>query len=190
VAIAKFDRFEFGLAVITLLTVALIGVEQGIGVAVALAILDRTRLAARPRLHVLGRITGTTSWTPLSADPDAKAIPGVLVVLFSTPLWYANAVHFQTQLRAALPRCEGDLHTVVLDTIGMTDIDFTGARVLGEVLDDLTAEHVEMRLARAGQTLRATLHHAGLEERIGLAHFFDSVNEAVEGHNGAAKSSL
>jgi high affinity sulfate transporter 1 len=190
VAIAKFDRFEFGLAVITLLTVALIGVEQGIGVAVALAILDRTRLAARPRLAILGRIAGTTSWTPLGTDPDAAAIPGTLVVLFSTPLWYANAIHFQTQLRAALPECEGELHTVVLDTIGMTDIDFTGARVLGEVFDDLTAEHVELRLARVSKELKVTLHHTGLDQRIGADHFFDSVNEAVEGRNGAPKGSL
>src|ERR1019366_8058526 len=57
-AIARFDRFELGLALITLLTVALVGVEQGIGVAVGLAILDRTRLSARPQLHVLGRIPG------------------------------------------------------------------------------------------------------------------------------------
>ena len=43
-----FDPFEFALAVITLLTVALVGVEQGIGVAVGLAILDRTRVARGP----------------------------------------------------------------------------------------------------------------------------------------------
>ena len=56
VAIARFDRFELVLAVVTLLAVALIGVEQGIGVAVGLAVLDRARLSARPQLHVLGCI--------------------------------------------------------------------------------------------------------------------------------------
>ena len=102
-AIARFDRFEFGLSLVTLLTVALVGVEQGIAVAVALAILDRTRLSSRPHLHVLGRIADSTSWTPLSADPGAVQEPGVLVELFATPLWYANAVHFGAEVRAALP---------------------------------------------------------------------------------------
>src|SRR5208337_202610 len=55
-SIAQFDRVEFGLTVVTLLVVAFVGVEQGIATAVALAILDRTRLSARPQLHVLGRI--------------------------------------------------------------------------------------------------------------------------------------
>ena len=81
-AIARFDLFEFGLASVTLLTVALVGVEQGIGVAVGLAILDRIRLSARPQLHVLGRLPGTTSWAPLSAEPSgdrAARRPGHLV---------------------------------------------------------------------------------------------------------------
>ena len=67
-SIAHFDLFEFGLTAVTLLAVVLIGVEQGIAVAVGLAILDRVRLSARPQLHVLGRIPGTTSWAPLSAE--------------------------------------------------------------------------------------------------------------------------
>ena len=48
IAIGRFSLLELGLALVTLLAVVLIGVEQGIGVAVALAILDRTRLSARP----------------------------------------------------------------------------------------------------------------------------------------------
>ena len=106
-AIARFDRFEFGLAALTLLTVVLVGVEQGIGVAVGLAILDRIRLSARPGLHVLGRITGTTSWAPLSAEFPAAELPGVLVLLFATPLWYANAVHFRDEVVGGARPCPG-----------------------------------------------------------------------------------
>jgi high affinity sulfate transporter 1 len=180
-AIARFGRIEFGLALITLLAVALIGVEQGIGVAVGLAILDRTRVSARPKLHVLGRIGQSTSWTPVSADPDAKQIPSVLVVLFSTPLWYANAVHFGEEMRAAMTRCLGPPRVVILDTIGMTDIDFTGSRALSEVFDELTALHIRFGVARASDDLLATLKRQGLATKIGLDHFFDSVNEAVVG---------
>ena len=98
VRIARFDKLELALALTTLLTVALVGVEQGIGVAVGLAILDRTWRSARPQLHVLGRIPGTTSWAPVSRAGGAAQVPGVLVVLFATPLWYANSVHFDAQL--------------------------------------------------------------------------------------------
>ena len=188
-AIARFDLFEFALAMITLLAVAFIGVEQGIAVAVGLAILDRTRLSARPQLHVLGRIPGTTSWAPLSSAENAAQVPGVLVVLFATPLWYANAVDFHAQIDAALERALGPPHVVVLDAIGMTDIDYTGARALRAVLDEFGRTHIAFAVARAGERARSSLERCGLLARIGPDHFFSSVNEAVIGMRGSARRS-
>jgi SulP family sulfate permease len=180
-AIARFDLFEFGLAMITLLAVAFIGIEQGIAVAVGLAILDRARLSARPQLHVLGRIPGTTSWAPLSSAENAAQVPGVLVVLFATPLWYANAVHFHAQIDAALERALGPPHVVVLDAIGMTDIDYTGARSLRAVIDEFDRAQIAFAVARAGEHVRTSLERCGLLQRIGPDHFYSSVNEAVIG---------
>jgi high affinity sulfate transporter 1 len=178
-AIARFDRFELALALVTLLTVALVGVEQGIGVAVGLAILDRTRLSARPQLHVLGRIPGSTSWVPLSVDARATQVASVLAVLFATPLWYANAVHFHSELKAAMTRGVGGARLIVLDALGMSDIDFTGVRTLAEILDELDAEQIEFAVARAGAHVREGLRRSGLEARIGADHFFPSVDAAV-----------
>jgi len=178
-AIARFDLFEFGLAIITLLAVALVGVEQGIGVAVGLAILDRARLSSRPQLHVLGRIPGTTSWAPAGTAEHAAQLPGVLVVLFATPLWYANAASFGVQFDATLARAPGTPRAVVLDAIGMTDIDYTGSRSLREIVDRLQRDHISFAVARAGEHARNSLVRSGLLQRIGEDHFFASVNEAV-----------
>jgi SulP family sulfate permease len=179
-AIARFDLFEFGLAAVTLSAVVLIGVEQGIAVAVGLAILDRVRLSARPQLHVLGRIPGTTSWAPLSPELPAAEVPGILVLLFATPLWYANAVHFRDEVSAALARAPGT-RVLVLDALGMSDVDFTGSRALGHVLDDCDRRHVSFGVARAGDHARDMLGRSGLTERIGEGHFYSSVDQAVTG---------
>jgi len=179
VAIARFDAFEAALAAVTLLTVALVGVEQGIGVAVGLAILDRTRLSARPQLHVLGRIPETTSWAPLSSGEHATQVPGVLVLLFATPLWYANADHFRAQFTAAQKRALGPVKVVVLDAIGMSDIDYTGSRIFGEILDMLEAEGVSLAMARTGERVRDSLARSGLLRRIGQDSFFPAVDAAV-----------
>ncbi len=178
-AIARFGRLELGLALITMLTVAFVGVEQGIGVAVGLAILDRTRLSARPQLHVLGRISDTTSWAPLSREKHTAQIPGVLVVLFATPLWYANAIHFHDQVEASLARALGAPRLLVLDAIGMSDIDYTGSLTLRKVLDRLDHDDIAFSVARAGEHLRESLAKSGLLDRIGENHFFPSVDEAV-----------
>lgn len=184
-AIGHFDRFELGLAVVTLLAVALIGVEQGIGVAVGLAILDRTRLTARPQLHVLGRIPGTTSWAPLDAREHPVEVPGVLVVLFAVPLWYANATHFRAGLDAARRRSAQPPKLVVLDALGMYDLDFTGSRALTQTLDALDQDGVSFAVARAGDHLKDNLARSGLMQRIGADHFHASVDDAVREFSGA-----
>lgn len=180
-AIARFKRIEFALALITMITVAFWGVEQGIAVAVALAILERTRISAQPNLHVLGRIAGTTSWAPLSGTAEASAVPGVLVVLFATPIWYANASHFRDQAYAALARTgDGPHRAVVLDALGMTDIDYTGTLALRAVLDELDAAGIRFAIARAGGRLRRELARAGLTPaRIAEDRFFPDVDAAV-----------
>ena len=179
-AIARFDRIELALAVVTLLTVAFVGVEQGIGVAVGLAILDRTRLTARPKLHVLGRIPGTTSWAPLGAPQRPEEVPGVLVVLFATSLWYANATHFRIALDRARRESAPPPRIVVLDALGMYDLDFTGARALARALDELEADRMSLVIARAGDHLRQNLSRSGLLQRIGAEHMYPSVGEAVD----------
>ena len=178
-AIAHFDLFEFALAIVTLLIVALVGVEQGIVAAVALAILDRTRLSARPQLHVLGRIPNTTSWAPLSVESKVVQVEGVLVVLFATPLWYANSVHFHNQMDAARVRATGTLRLVVLDALGMSDIDYTGSKALRAVIDELKGNHIDFAVARAGKRVCEAMKKSGLYERIGADHFFPAVDEAV-----------
>lgn len=180
-AIAMFDRVEFALALITLVTVALLGVEQGIGVAVALAILDRTRVSARPHLHVLGRIPETTSWAPLGSVEHPVAVPGIVTVLFATPLWYANASHFREQLREVLAHAsDRPVRGVVLDALGMGDIDYTGIVSLGEVLDDLDSAGIAFAIARAGETVRDEMTRAGLTpQRVPADRYFPDVEAAV-----------
>ncbi len=182
--IARFSRFEAGLAGVAALTVALVGVQQGIGVAVALAILDRARLDARPQLHVLGRVPGTTSFAPLSGGEQAAQVPGLLVVLFSTPLWYANALHFRAEMEAALGRAVGQPRAVVLDAIGMSDIDYTGMQALEQVVDLLGRRHIRFVVARAGERARSAIAASGITDTVGPANFYGTVWEAAMACSG------
>ena len=182
VSIARFDLVEFGLALVTLLTVTLVGVEQGIGLAVGLAILDRTRLSARHSLHVLGRIVGTTSWTLVNSGQSTEQVEGVLVLLFATPVWYANADYFRLQFERSLAEANRPITVVVLDAIGMSDIDYTGCRAFAQVLDHLDRLHIGLAIARAGDQARASLSRSGLLARIGEDHFYAAVNQAVSAY--------
>jgi SulP family sulfate permease len=179
VAVARFDRIELGLALVTLLAVALIGVEQGIGVAVGLAILDRTRISAQAHVHTLGRIPGTTSWVPVIRGPHTEQVPGVLVLLFPNPLWYANSNYFRSHVEKLVEAAKPAPYALVLDTFGMSDIDYTGADEFRRLLDELDRRGIVLAIARAGQTVRDDLARAGLLHRIGENRLLPSADEAV-----------
>ena len=102
-AIARFDLFEFGLTAVMLLTVVLD--RGGTG--------HRRRRRAR---HLGPRPAERPPPAPCArAHPGDDQLgaalggssggrgPGVLVLLFATPLWYANAVHFRDEVIGALP---------------------------------------------------------------------------------------
>jgi SulP family sulfate permease len=178
--ILHFDTWEFTLALITLAVVAVAGVEQGIAVAVGLAILDRTRRSARPKTFVLGRIPHTTSWEDVdNPDNDATHVPGVVVFFFGSSLYFANAGYFRLKVHTALAAASPPARLLVLDAVAIGDIDFTGARALGEVLDELEKSHVALAVARAVAGAPENLARSGLLDRIGRDHLFPTVDEAV-----------
>ena len=177
--IMRFDLWEFALALVTLVVVAVVGVEQGIAVAVGLAILDRTRLSARPKTFVLGRIPGTTSWEAVGGNNDAQCVPGVVVFFFGAPLYFANASYFRVKIAAALAAASPAPGLLVLDAVAIGDIDFTGASILARVLDDLEKAHVTLAVARAVAGAPQNLARSGLLDRIGSDRLFASVDEAV-----------
>jgi sulfate permease, SulP family len=179
VAVMHFDPWEFALAVVTLLAVAFVGVEQGIVVAVGLAILDRTRRSARPQSYVLGKIPGTTSWQPLGHTHHPQVVPGVVVVQWLAPLYYANASVFQTEIRKALSEAPTPPDVLVIDADAITDIDYTGIRMLDVLVHDLARAHITLGVARAVGGAPQNLARSGLRDRIGADRIFATVDDAV-----------
>jgi SulP family sulfate permease len=103
----------------------------------------------------------------------------VLVVLFAAPLWYANATHFRAAMDHARRRSARPPRLVVLDALGMYDVDFTGSQAFAKALDELAGDGIPFVVARAGDHLKDNLARSGLLQRIGADRFYASVDEAV-----------
>jgi MFS superfamily sulfate permease-like transporter len=178
-AILRFGRFEFGLALVTIVIVVFLGIEQGVVAAALLALAQRTRVAARPRDAVLGRDPGTDHWIETDIGRPTEQVPGVLVYLLYAPLWYGNADHVMDRVRQALHTAPPPVHTLVFDANGVSDVDYTGAKALGELVSELEQTGVAVELARTSHLVHHDLKHAGLLELVGAGHIFASVQEAV-----------
>ena len=170
------SRVEFALALITWLGVMVMGVEVGLGVAVALAILSQTWHASRPRMIEMGRRRGTTSWEP-SDSHDVDRVESVLVVVFDEDLFFANAGIFRRELHAAMQGSPATRH-VVIDAVAISEIDFTAMATLTQVVHDMAREDISLSLARANVVVRRNVARAE-DAAVRAIKFYDSVDEAV-----------
>ena len=91
-------RSEFIVALVTLLGVLVIGVVEGILVAVVLSLLAFLRRAWWPHDAVLGRKTGLKGYHDLTFYPDARRIPGLVLYRFDAPLSFFNADSFRERI--------------------------------------------------------------------------------------------
>ena len=124
-------RVEFLLSITAFLGVALLGVLQGIAVAVALSILNVFRRAWWPYQTTLGRVPGMPGHHDRQLHPEAEQLPGLVIFRFDAPLFFANARTFRDQIRrlaAADPRPQW----IVIAAEPITDVDTTAADMLAE----------------------------------------------------------
>jgi MFS superfamily sulfate permease-like transporter len=178
-AILHFDVLEFALAVVTLLAVALFGIEVGVVVALVISLADRTRRAARPRDVILGRVPGTDHWIPPDVGHPTEQVPGIIVYLLYAPLWYGNADYIRLRVRGIVDSVDPPVHAFILNVNAMSDIDFTGARALGDLAAELQARGVTLAIARASHLVHHDLKHSGLLQTIGSDRLFATVEDAV-----------
>jgi SulP family sulfate permease len=177
VRIWRASRVEFLFAIVSGLGVIVIGVEQGLAIAVALAILDQTWRSARPQMFELGRHSGTTSWEPVG-DPDVDPVDHALVVLFDNDIFFANAGVFRRDVHQLLVSRPLTKH-FVLDMVAVSDIDFTGMTILAQVVGDVAKDQITFTLARASDTVRATLSKS-FDAGVRALAIYESVDEAVD----------
>jgi high affinity sulfate transporter 1 len=174
-------RSEFVLAVVAFLGVALVGVLEGIVVAVLLSLGNFIRRAWRPHDAVLGRIEGQKGYHDTDRNNEARTIPGLVIFRFDAPLFFANADHFRRRVREALEAAEGPIEWLIIAAEPVTDIDTTGAEVLGGILDELDGDGVVVVFAELKGPVADRLVRYGLYDRIGARNFYPTLGRAIDG---------
>ena len=172
-------RVEFLLCIAAFLGVALLGVLQGIAVAVALSILNVFRRAWRPYQTTLGRLEGTPGLHDRELHPEAQLLPGLSVYRFDAPLFFANARTFRDQIRL-LAAAEPRPSWIVIAAEPITDVDTTAADMLKDLDEELNAEGTSLVFAELKDPVRHKLERYELVGPLDPAHFFPTLEAAVD----------
>jgi high affinity sulfate transporter 1 len=172
-------RTEFWLSIAAFASVALLGVLPGIAIAVALSIANVFRHAWWPYQAVLGRARGVPGYHDVRSYPDAERLPGCVLFRFDAPLLFANSRTFKEQIEA-LARSEPAPSWIIVAAEPITDVDTTASDMLEDLDESLNERGISLVFAEMKDPVRAKIVRYGLTRTIDPAHFFPTIDAAIE----------
>ena len=159
--------------------VAVVGVLQGIVIAIVLSILTFLWQVWRPYDATLGRVRGRHGYHDIARNPEAEQIPGMVIYRFDAPIFFANAEHFARCVKRHIAEHGEPVRRVLIAGEPITDIDTTGVESLRDLLDDLAAEGITVVFAEVKGQVKDRLQRYGVFWDIGEENFYYTVDQAV-----------
>jgi SulP family sulfate permease len=177
--LASFRRSELLIALATTALVLIVGVLQGVLVAIGLSILDLLRRVARPHDAIEGLVPDMAGMHDVDDYPQARLVPGLLVYRYDSPLFFANAENFLSRARAAVTSSRVPVRWFLLNTEAISEVDISAVDALESLRRELTDQGIVFALARLKQDLRSELAPSGLLERVGEDRMFPTLPTAL-----------
>ena len=189
-ALVRMNKVDAALSIASFLGVVVVGVIEGIGVAIVLSLGAFVSYAWRPYRAELGRIRGLRGYHDLSRHPEGERLPGIVIVRFDAPLFFANGGIFNDYVRRVVTEVGSDVRTVILAAEPITDIDTTAVEELLELDAFLAKRGITLIFAEMKGPVKDHLRDYGLSRRFPPERFADTVGEAVDEATGTLRGDL
>jgi high affinity sulfate transporter 1 len=180
--IYRIQQWEFWLAMVCFVGVAIFGVVPGIGLAIALAIIEFLWDGWRPHSAVLGRAHGVKGYHDITRYPDARRIPGLVLFRWDAPLFFANAEFFRERVLDAVAKSPTPVRWLVVAAEPVTSVDVSAGDTVAELDEALHAQGIELCFAELKDPVKDKLKRFGLFSQLGEQYFFPTIGAAVSSY--------
>ncbi|WP_457096402.1 SulP family inorganic anion transporter [Lysobacter sp. P5_B9] len=178
--IFRIQQWEFWLSIACFVGVAVWGVIPGIGIAIAIAVIEFLWDAWRPHHAVMGRVDGIRGYHDIQRYPEARLVPGLVLFRWDAPLFFANAELFHQRVREAVAQSPSPVRRIVIAAEPVTSIDVTSADMLAELEQSLRGSGIELRFAEMKDPVKDTLKRFEMLDRFG--EFQPTIGAAVDAY--------
>jgi len=177
--IYRIQRWEFWLAIVCFVGVAVLGVIPGIGLAIVIAIMEFLWDGWRPHSAILGRAYGVKGYHDIKRYPNARLIPGLVLFRWDAPLFFANAEFFKERALDAVATSPPPVRWLVVAAEPVTSVDVTACDMVAELDEALHAQGIELCFAELKDPVKDKLKRFGLYAQLGESYFFPTIGVAV-----------
>jgi SulP family sulfate permease len=154
-----------------------VGVQQGILLAIALSLIEHTRYGYRPKSAVL--VPGESGGRqPLPVTTAAQAAPGLVIYRFTHSLYYANCKQFSEEISFLANTTEPPLRWLCLDASAVANVDYSAAETLRSVHASLKARGIRLVIAEVMDLKTRTAYH--FKELFGADAFYDHLEGVMK----------
>ncbi len=174
------SRIEFGLAAAAFLGVTLVGVLQGIVVAIGLSFAAVIARAWQPYRTELVRTADRPGYHDIERHPDGQRIPGLAVVRFDAPLFFANGTIFDRYIRSVVHPQPTPAEWVVIAAEPITGLDTTAVDQLVELDRYLKDQGIRLVFAEMKGPIKDRLIRFGAAGSFDTSRFYPTVETAVD----------
>ena len=179
---------EFGVALITAATVVLLGVEQGILLAMFLSLVSHTRHGYQPRNAVI-----------VAAQPEGRKaepvstrgqlLPGLLAYRFTHGMYYANAEQLSEEVTWLAKEAKPPLVWFCIDASAVDDIDYTAAATLRSLYAMLQEQGIRLIFYAVPGEVYAQLERSGITGLVGQDAFYATAGAVVSAYKATTRTS-
>jgi len=175
---------EFVVALTTAFIVVVVGVEQGIIIAIVLSVILVLMHVYKPHDRV---VSFAADGRPLlgSVTEPVQAAPGLVIYAFGAELFYANASRFSEEIMDIVEGADPPLRWLALDAAAVGDIDFSGADAVRQVRDELERRSGKLVVCAIDPAVRKLLDAYGLTEKFGKENIFATSQDVVAAYRSA-----
>ncbi len=168
------------LVICAVVAVLVLGVLDGLLMAVAISVVLMLRQMSAADIQALGQMGGGHDYVDLGRHPQAREVPGVLVLRPGEQLFFANVERILGNALRLIRHTPEPVHTVILSLEESSNLDGTSIEALAEFFARVGEEGKHLVLARLKHRAKQGLLALPEAERDGVMLSGLSVDDAVQ----------
>ncbi|MGI1846208.1 SulP family inorganic anion transporter [Rhodococcus sp. SJ] len=176
----RMSRTEALLAAAAFVGVALVGVLQGILVAIGLSFLAVVVRVWQPYRAELVAVPDREGFHDLARHPEGRRIPGLVIVRFDAPLFFANGEMFDRYVRSLVTDSRRPIEWVVLAAEPIIGLDTTAVDELVDLDRYLESCGIRLVFAEMKGPIKDRLVRFGVGDRFDPSRFYPTLEAAVD----------
>jgi len=176
----KTNRTEFYIALTAVIGVLIFGILEGVLIAAIVTLALVIKSVSRPYVAILGRIPGTRRYSDVVRNPDNELFQDIFLFRVESSIYYFNTDFIESHILSFISKITPTPKTVIWDLSTSPQVDRAGAKMIGDLYQDLKTKGIKLQIAEARASVRDILRHEKVDLLTGKISRQVSLNDMME----------